>query len=105
MLDPILLRGELAATAERLKALRYFDLEEIDFPKQVVTNHVAIFGDHLESYLDENWPEWRVSRDLIESETGMKMDKNQNGYRIATKRAQSDVPAMLINILEKAEGK
>ncbi|WP_343724716.1 ATP-dependent nuclease [Herbaspirillum huttiense] len=85
--------------------LRYFDLEEIDFPKQVVTNHVAIFGDHLESYLDENWPEWRVSRDLIESETGMKMDKNQNGYRIATKRAQSDVPAMLINILEKAEGK
>ncbi|QDD65773.1 ATP-dependent endonuclease [Herbaspirillum seropedicae] len=85
--------------------LRYFDLDEIDFPKQAVMNHVAIFEDHLESYLDGNWPEWRVARDIVESETGMKMEKNQNAYRIATKRARGEVPEMLMMVLDKAEGK
>ncbi|MBG7621202.1 ATP-dependent endonuclease [Herbaspirillum sp. AP02] len=85
--------------------LRYFNIEESDFPKEVVTEKVAIFEDHLESYLEKNWAAWCAARDSVESETGMKMDKNQNGYRIATKRAQGDVPEMLVKVLEKAEGK
>lgn len=42
---------------ENRKLLRYFGRPEEDFPCSSVLDEVAIFDDHLESFLSENWPE------------------------------------------------
>lgn len=91
------------ATSNRL-LLKYFGLLEEDFPSAKVADEVAIFEDHLESFLSENWPEWFSACESVESETGIQLAKNQLAYRTATLRAKSDVPEMLLKILAKAKG-
>ncbi|MCT1467923.1 ATP-dependent endonuclease [Citrobacter freundii] len=90
---------------ENRKLLRYFGMAEDDFPSARVTNEVAIFEDHLESFLSENWPEWIETCNEIENETGISLAKNQLTYRTATLKAGGTVPDMLQQILTKAEGK
>ena len=86
---------------ENKKLLKYFNLAEEDFPKQVITNSVAIFRDHLETFLDSEWPEWSISCSSIESEAGISLRKNQLAYRAATSQADGVVPEMLMQILQK----
>lgn len=90
---------------ENRKLLRYFGMQEEDFPAASVLNEVAIFGDHLESFLSENWPEWLEACNEIEATAGISLAKNQLAYRTATLKAQGVVPEMLQQILTKAEGK
>lgn len=80
------------------KLLKYFDLEETDFPQMQVLAEVAIFSDHLESYLSEQWPEWAEACVEIEAATGTRLTKNQLAYRTVTRSAQGPVPAMLTDI-------
>ena len=91
------------ATSNRL-LLKYFGLLEEDFPSAKVADEVAIFEDHLESFLSENWPEWLSACESVEAETGIQLAKNQLAYRTVTLRAKSDVPEMLLKILAKAKG-
>lgn len=84
--------------------LKYFGLPEEDFPSANVTDEVAIFEDHLESFLSENWPEWFIACESVETETGIQLSKNQLAYRTATLRAEGEVPEMLLQILAKAKG-
>ncbi|MXS84431.1 ATP-dependent endonuclease [Nitrosomonas sp. HPC101] len=84
--------------------LKYFGLPEEDFPSANVTDEVAIFEDHLESFLSENWPEWFIACENVETETGIQLSKNQLAYRTATLRAEGEVPEMLLQILAKAKG-
>lgn len=84
--------------------LKYFGLQEEDFPSANVTDEVAIFEDHLESFLSENWPEWFSACESVEAETGIQLSKNQLAYRTATLRAEGEVPEMLLQILAKAKG-
>jgi putative ATP-dependent endonuclease of OLD family len=90
---------------ENRKLLRYFGIPEEDFPKARVLNEVAIFEDHLESFLSEKWPEWVATCKKIEAAVGINLAKNQLAYRTATLKAAGAVPEMLQNILVKAEGK
>lgn len=84
--------------------LKYFDLPEEDFPSANVADEVAIFEDHLETFLSESWPEWLTACESVEAETGIQLSKNQLAYRTATLRAEGEVPAMLLQILAKAKG-
>lgn len=90
---------------ENRKLLRYFSRPEEDFPCSSVFDEVAIFEDHLESFLSEKWPEWVVACNEIEAAAGFSLAKNQLAYRKATIKAAGAVPEMLQNILAKAEGK
>lgn len=90
---------------ENRKLLRYFGMAEEDFPSARVAKEVAIFEDHLESFLSENWLEWHEACDKIEYFTGISLAKNQLAYRTATLKANGTVPEMLQQILTKAEGK
>ncbi|AVI92652.1 ATP-dependent endonuclease [Klebsiella pneumoniae] len=90
---------------ENRKLLRYFGMAEEDFPSARVAKEVAIFEDHLESFLSENWLEWHEACNEIESFTGISLAKNQLAYRTATLKANGTVPEMLQQILTKAEGK
>ena len=91
--------------AENRKLLRYFDIPEEDFPEAVVGDTVAIFEDHLESFLVANWPEWLAACSEIEVATGIRLSKNQLAYRTATLKSAGAVPEMLQQILAKVEGK
>ncbi len=85
------------------KLLKYFELDEEDFPAQTVENKVAIFGDHLEAFLDSEWPEWTASCADVEADAGVSLKKNQLAYRTATVNAEGSVPDMLTKILKKLE--
>lgn len=89
--------------AANKKLLKYFKMYEEDFPAQTVENSVAIFGDHLEAFLDSEWPEWTVSCANIESAAGISLKKNQLAYRTATTMAEGTIPEMLEQILLKLE--
>lgn len=90
---------------ENRAALKYFGLAEEDFPSAIVSNHVAIFEDHLEAFMQVNWLEWVAACDEVEAAAGISLAKNPLAYRTATLQAQGSVPEMLLNILTKAQGK
>ncbi len=90
--------------AENRKLLRYFGMHEEDFPSAVASGKAAIFGDHLESFLSDNWKEWFAACESVEADTHIKLSKNQLAYRTATLRAEGAVPEMLLQILAKAKG-
>lgn len=94
-----------AHAAANRNALKYFGRNEEDFPSAVVANDVAIFEDHLESFLSENWPEWITACNDVEAAAGISLAKNQLAYRTATLKAKGTVPEMLMQILAKVEGK
>lgn len=86
-------------------ALKYFGLNEEDFPAATVADGVAIFEDYLETFLSENWPEWGIACNSVEAAAGISLAKNQLAYRMATLKAEGVVPEMLTQILAKVEGK
>lgn len=95
-------KGHVAAN--RL-VLKYFGQTEEDFPSASVGKEVAIFEDHLEAFLLANWPEWIAACNDVEAAAGISLAKNQLAYRTATLKAEGAVPAVLMQILAKAEGK
>ena len=84
--------------------LKYFGRAEEDFPSAIVAEEVAIFEDHLETFLLENWAEWKAACKSVEIEAGINLVKNQFAYRTATLKAGGVVPEMLTQILTKAKG-
>ncbi|TFD75449.1 ATP-dependent endonuclease [Cryobacterium sp. Sr8] len=82
-------------------ALKYFGRDEEDFPAAVVADNVAIFDDHLEAHLAENWPEWIAGCREVEAAAGISLAKNQLAYRTATLKAEGEVPSTLDQILKK----
>jgi predicted ATP-dependent endonuclease of OLD family len=84
--------------------LRYFSRTEEDFPSALVADKVAIFDDHIEAFLSEQWPEWVTECNNLEAATGINLSKNQLAYRMATLKAEGAVPEMLKQILTKAGG-
>lgn len=89
---------------ENRKLLRYFGLPEKDFPPATVSDVVAIFEDHLESFLSSEWPEWLTACQDVESAAGISLTKNQLAYRTATLKAGGTVPEMLMQVISKAKG-
>ncbi|GAB6848200.1 ATP-dependent nuclease [Paraburkholderia kururiensis] len=95
-------KGHVAANRA---ALKYFGRTEEDFPSVIVADQVAIFEDHLESFLSANWAEWITACKNVEAAAGISLAKNQLAYRTATLKAEGAVPEMLMRILAKVEGK
>ncbi|MES2242889.1 MAG: ATP-dependent endonuclease [Pseudomonadota bacterium] len=85
--------------------LKYFGRPEEDFPAAIVADEVAIFEDHLETFLSANWPDWDTACTGVAAAAGINLSKNQLAYRTATLKAGGTVPEMLMQILSKAEGK
>lgn len=92
--------SHLAANKQLVK---YFKLADEEFPAQAVADAVAVFGDHLESFLQSEWPEWADSCAIVETAAGVSLKKNQLAYRTATAQAGGAVPDMLRQILKKVE--
>jgi putative ATP-dependent endonuclease of the OLD family len=90
---------------ENRAALRYFGRIEEDFPSSIVADQVAIFEDQLEAFMSANWTEWITACDNVEAAAGINLEKNKLAYRSATLKAEGAVPAMLMQILAKAQGK
>lgn len=86
------------------RILKYFGQVEADFPSAIIADKVAIFGDHLEAFLSENWPEWITACTDVEAKAGIQLAKNQFAYRMATLNAGGMVPEVLLKILTKVKG-
>jgi predicted ATP-dependent endonuclease of OLD family len=84
--------------------LKYFGLPQEDFPSAIVAEGVAIFEDHLESFLSANWPDWVKACNDVAAAAGIFLKKNQLAYRTATLKANGMVPEMLREILVKTMG-
>lgn len=98
--DPKKILSERAGhVAANKKLLKYFNLVEEEFPAQTVESSVAIFGDHLEAFLDSEWPQWTISCAEVESTAGISLKKNQLAYRTATTKAEGAIPEMIKQIL------
>ncbi len=95
----------LSHVAANRMLLKYFGRPEEDFPASTVSEAFAIFEDHLEAFLSDNWPEWVAACNEVEAATGIRLSKNQLAYRTATLRAAGELPDLLIQILTKAESK
>jgi putative ATP-dependent endonuclease of the OLD family len=95
-------KGHVAANRA---ALKYFGRTEEDFPSGVVADQVAIFEDHLESFLSASWTEWSIACKDVEAAAGISLAKNQLAYRTATLKAEGTVPEMLMRILDKVKGR
>jgi predicted ATP-dependent endonuclease of OLD family len=91
-------------STENRRLLNYLGETEVDFPLDQVGDCVATLNDHLESFLEANWPEWITSYAAIEAAAGFRLGKNQYAYRTATLEANGTVPGMLTQILTKAVG-
>lgn len=91
--------------ASNRATLKYFGRTEEDFPSATVADGIAIFEDHLESFLSANWSEWRTACNNVQNCVGITLDKNQLAYRTATLEAEGSVPEVLMQILAKAAGK
>lgn len=87
--------------AANKKLVKYFKLTDEEFPAQTVGDTVAVFGDHLEAFLESEWPEWAVSCAAVETAAGVSLKKNQLAYRTATAGAEGAIPEMLVQILKK----
>ncbi|SDB87170.1 AAA ATPase domain-containing protein [Raineyella antarctica] len=90
--------------ASNRKIMKYFALTEEDFPAECVGESVAIFGDHLEAFMTQNWAEWEESCREIEGGSGVLLSKNQLAYRTATLQAGGDVPQMLLDVVARSKG-
>ena len=95
----------MAHVAANRVGLKYFGRTEEDFPSSVVADEVAIFEDHLETFLSASWPAWITACNDVEAAANISLKKNQLAYRTATIKADGAVPEMLMQILAKAEGK
>ena len=91
--------------ASNRATLRYFGRAEEDFPSAIVADEVAIFEDHLETFLLANWPDWINACNVVAAAARIDLAKNQLAYRMATLKAAGTVPELLMQILTKAEGK
>lgn len=87
---------------ENRRLLKYLGAEEVDFPSDQVGDRFATLGDHLESYLASNWPEWVASCSKLELAAGIQLAKNQYAYRTATTEAKGPVPELLKQVLSRA---
>ena len=91
-------------STENRRLLKYLGEIEVEFPTEQVGDRVATLSDHLESYLETNWPEWVISCVAIEAAAGIELAKNQYAYRTTTIEAEGTVPEILKQILTKAGG-
>ena len=92
-------KGHVAANKT---LLAYFGLEVVDFPDQQVSQRVAILEDHLESHLEETWPEWIAACGELERASGINLAKNHDAYRLATLRSTGVVPELLSEVLSRS---
>lgn len=84
------------------RLLKYFGLADTDFPSQQIDSSIAIFEDHLESFLKAEWPEWVDACGNLEKEAGISLSKNHDAYRKATLDSEGEVPQFLSEVLSMA---
>lgn len=77
--------AELSTQDQNRKILRYFDLDEENYPKGVLSRRVVALDDTLEAMIERDWPEWEATRQqLVASGRGV-AGKNAATYALAAK--------------------
>ncbi|ORC24313.1 hypothetical protein A7979_09930 [Rothia nasimurium] len=87
--------------SQNKKILTYFDKELVDFPPQGIYDSFAVFKDHLETFLKEEWLGWEEKCLLVEREMAINIAKNNEAYRIIALDATTEVPDFIQEVFNK----
>jgi predicted ATP-dependent endonuclease of OLD family len=87
---------------ENRKLLTYLGGKPADFPSRHMWNGYAVFHDSLETYLEEEWPEWATARKQLIADDHGADGKNEDTYRQAAVEAEANPPVWLIQVLVQA---
>ena len=82
------------------KILRYFGLEEEDWPQGVLSEQVIAIPDMIESMLSADWPEWEGKRAQIIGEGRGARGKNAATYGLAARECKQKPTGNLAVILD-----
>lgn len=95
----------LGHIASNRRLLKYFNAAEVDFPNQSVGEVFAVFHDHLETFLETEWPEWNQKLIEVQARTGISRNKNGQLYRLVTLECEGEVPRLLMDVIDRSRGK
>jgi len=95
----------LGHIASNRRLLKYFNAAEVDFPNQSVGEAFAVFHDHLETFLETEWPEWNQKLIEVQARTGISRKKNGQLYRLVTLECEGEVPRLLMDVIDRSRGK
>ncbi len=86
------------------KLLRFFDLDEEDFPAGPVTPNLTFTDGGLEEALARDWPEWGTKRTELVAEGLGYEGKNSATYELAARDATGEPPEVIVAVLSAADG-
>jgi putative ATP-dependent endonuclease of OLD family len=84
------------------KVLAYLGATPQDYPKTKVCRDYAVLHDTLETYLIQEWPEWRTAQQRIIDEGRGSGDKHPATYKEAALQATTSPPPWLSDIIARA---
>lgn len=73
-----------------------------DWPQTKVTSTYAVFHDTLEAFLDDEWPDWAITKKELATKGLGTEKKNEHTYRQATLETEAHPPALLMQIIDQA---
>lgn len=87
--------------SQNKKILTYFGEGPVDFPPQGIYDSFAVFKDHLETFLKEEWLGWEEKCLLVEQEMAINISKNSEAYRIVALDVATEVPDFIQKVFDK----
>ncbi|MEV4184337.1 AAA family ATPase [Streptosporangium canum] len=88
--------------SENRKLLAYLGGTLADFPTTHMGKGYAVFHDSLETYLEEEWPEWATAKKQLIADGDGVDGKHEDTYRQAAVEAEAAPPVWLSQILIQA---
>ncbi|MCH6165177.1 ATP-dependent nuclease [Pseudonocardia alaniniphila] len=93
---------ELATMRENREMLRYFGLDEIDYPEGILSSSVGAMPDMVETELKEHWPAWAKKREALIEEGRGASGKNGATYALAAEESVEEPEGALVDFVEAA---
>ncbi|MFF5260059.1 ATP-dependent endonuclease [Actinomadura viridis] len=84
------------------KLLVYLGTRPEDFPDTGMGDGYAVFHATLETYLEEEWPEWATAKKQLVTDLQWTDKKNEDTYRQAAIKADGNLPHLLMEVIGRA---
>jgi hypothetical protein len=90
------------ATKLNRKLLTYLGGTPEDFPQTAMGTGYAVFHETLETYLEQEWPEWTTAKKQLVMDGAGSDKKHEETYRQAALNADGHPPHLLASVVAHA---
>jgi len=94
--------AELNEASNNERLLAYLGTAAEPWPQGCVSPDVYAFADCLETWVDEEWPDWRATLNELVRAGKAFSGKDAESYRLASRTANADPPQLIRSILTDA---